>query len=106
MKESPNLSYIDKLANGDELFADNLMNIIRKELPTEIKTYRLHLENEEFLKTVDAVHKLSHKISILGLENGYKVAKTFETDLLQKNLRLRPDFDHILETMLHFIEKA
>ena len=106
MKESPNLSYIDKLANGDELFADNLMNIIRKELPTEIKTYRLHLENKEFVKTVEAVHKLSHKISILGLENGYKVAKTFETDLLQKNLRLRPDFDHILETMFHFIEKA
>lgn len=106
MEEIPNLSYIDKLAKGDTLFAKNLMDIIRKELSTEIGTYELYLEKDDFSKTAEAVHKLSHKISILGLEKGYKIAKAYEIDLLEKNLSLRSDFERILDAMLLFIQKV
>lgn len=106
MEEIPNLSYVDKLANGDAVFAKKLLDIIKKELSTEIETYRSHLKNEDFTKIADIVHKLSHKISILGLEKGYKISKEYEVDLLEKNLSLRTDFERILDTMSLFIEKV
>lgn len=106
MEETPNLSYIDNLAKGDTLFAKNLMDIIKKELSAEIETYQFHLKQGDFIKTSEGVHKLSHKIGILGLEKGYKIAKEYEIDLLEKNLNLRSDFEHILDAMLLFIEKV
>ncbi len=106
MEEIPNFSYIDKLARGDTLFAKNLLDIIRKELSTEITTYQLHLKNDDFNKTADTVHKLCHKIGILGLETGYKTAREYEKALLEKNLSLKLDFERILDAMVLFIEKV
>ena len=105
MEETPNFSYIDNLAKGDTLFAKNLMDIIKKELSTEIGAYKLHLTNRDFRKAAEGVHKLSHKISILGLEKGYGLAKDYEVHLLEKNLSLRSDFERILNEMLLFIKK-
>ena len=106
MEETPNLSYIDELAKGDTLFAKDLIKVIKKELSTEIATYQQHLQKGEFQKTAEAVHKLSHKIGILGLEKGYKIAKEYEMDLLEENLGLQSDFKRILDSMLLFIEKV
>ncbi|NNE76278.1 MAG: Hpt domain-containing protein [Pricia sp.] len=104
MKETPNLSYITKLSKGDTLFEKKLLAIIGDELAGEIESYRLHLQNRDFTKTSEDVHKLCHKISILGMEKGYKIAKEYEMDLLQKNIRLKSNFEEILTSLTLFID--
>ena len=104
-EEIPNFSYINKLAKGDNSFVKKLMEIIKSELSGEIATYKLHLANDDLIKTAEDVHKLSHKISILGLDKGYKIAKDYELNLLKKKLTLRSEFERILDAMVLFVKK-
>ena len=106
MKEIPNLDYIIQLSKGNKLFVQNLVDIIKKELPSEIETYQLHLDDGDFTKTAWYVHKISHKIRILGLESAYKMAEEYRLGLLRKSLKLKQDFEGILSAMSRFIEKA
>ena len=106
MKEAPNLSYIIQLSKGNTVFAKNLVEIIKKELPREVDTYRLHLNEGDFTKTAEDVHKIHHKIKILGLEKACKMAEEYRTDLLKNSIKLKQEFESILTSMLTFIEKV
>ncbi len=106
MKEIPNLNYIIKISNGNRLFARNLLDILKKELPREIETYQLHLNDGDFTKTAGDVHKITHKIKILGLEKSCKMAEEYRRGLIRKSLTLKQDFEDLLTAMLIFIEKA
>ena len=106
MKELPNLDYITQLSKGNTLFVQNLVDIIKKELPGEIETYQLHLNEGDFNQSAWYVHKISHKIRILGLESAYKMAEEYRMGLLRKSLKLKSDFEGILSAMSSFIEKA
>ncbi len=105
MAEIPNLNYIDGLSKGDEIFIKKILSIVARELPIEIETYQQHLKQNDYLRTADDVHKLKHKIRILGLEKSYLIAEEYELNLKKENLDLKSDFEEILETMLFFIEK-
>jgi hypothetical protein len=39
------------------------------------------MENTNFLDAAQSVHKLKHKISILGLEKSYYIVEEYESDL-------------------------
>ncbi|MBT8185897.1 MAG: Hpt domain-containing protein [Eudoraea sp.] len=106
MKEIPNLSYINELSKGDASFTNDIIAIIKKELFEEVSNYRQHLKKENFTKTAGYVHKICHKIRILGLEKGYKIAEKYNSDLLDSNLKLKTEFENILSAMLQFIKKA
>lgn len=106
MDESPNLSYINKLSRGDTLFVQNLMDIIKKELSRDSATYHSDLKEGNFIKSAEHVHKLAHKIRILGFKKGYKIAEQYSADLLKRNLKLKLDFENILKTMLLFVKNV
>ena len=50
------------------------------------------------------MHKLKHKISILGLERSYRVAETYEDNLKLNNEEGRADFEAIMQLMSEFLE--
>lgn len=106
MKEIPNLSYIDKLANGNKLFVTNLLDIIKRELPTEIRAYKLHLGNKNFNETASDVHKINHKIKILGLEKSFEIAEQYKLNLLEQRVVLKLDFEAILKELVFYIKKV
>lgn len=106
MDEAPNLDYICQLSQGNKDFMRKILQVVKKELPLEIKTYKLHLAEEDFVLAAEDVHKLKHKISILGLEKGYHLAVDHEENLIKSNVSLKLDFDEILVLMLRFIEKT
>lgn len=106
MNETPNLNYIDTLSNGNVLFTKTLLDIIKKELSQEIETYQLHLKNRDLTKTAADVHKLSHKIRILGLEKSWQIAEDYREGLFKNNLKLKSNFESILTAMLLFIKKV
>jgi HPt (histidine-containing phosphotransfer) domain-containing protein len=79
--EKPNLTYIRELSDGDKVFEQQLITILKKEFPGELLAYQKNIKNNNFLETAQNVHKLKHKISILGLEKSYEIASEFEKEL-------------------------
>lgn len=101
--ETPNLSYIKKLSGGDVAFENQMIAIIKEEFYEERKVYLNNLESKNFEETAENVHKLKHKISILGLENSYSVAVDYENNLRDNDAQLSEAFEAILTKMESFI---
>jgi HPt (histidine-containing phosphotransfer) domain-containing protein len=101
--EHPNMSYIDAVSGGDESFKLKLISIVKEELPEEVKIYNENIGLKDFKEAAENVHKLKHKISILGLEASYEMAVNYEENLKLGDMNLREDFEAILEKMIRFI---
>ncbi|WP_442265904.1 Hpt domain-containing protein [Tenacibaculum sp. ZS6-P6] len=104
--EKPNLNYIKELSGGDQEFEEKMLSILKNELPVEIKTYENHVENQDFKQIAEIVHKIKHKISILGLEKSYESAVTYEKELLNGVIKGHADFLEILTKMSSFLDNA
>ena len=102
--EQPNLSYIHSMSGGDKAFEQKLIGIIKAEFPEEKKVYFDNIAAENYKLTAENVHKLKHKISILGLEKSYDVAVNYENNLIDGNTKGRADFESILQIMTDFLE--
>ncbi|MFD2542781.1 Hpt domain-containing protein [Lacinutrix gracilariae] len=103
--EQPNQSYINSLSGGDEAFKQQLIDVIKKEFPEEKQVYFDNLKATKYKLVADNVHKLKHKISILGLEKGYEVAVAYENNLLEGNTTLKEEFEEILSNITAYLEK-
>jgi HPt (histidine-containing phosphotransfer) domain-containing protein len=101
--ETPNLNYIKNISGGDLEFERKIIEIVQKELPEEIKTYENFVSEDKYKNTAGLVHKLKHKISILGLEESYEIAVEFEHNLLNESKVLQKEFEEILTSMINFI---
>ncbi|WP_282124232.1 Hpt domain-containing protein [Algibacter mikhailovii] len=103
--EQPNFSYIDQLSRGDDVFKQKLLDIIKIEFPEEKAIYLKNIESRKFKEAAGNVHKLKHKISILGLEKSYVVATNFENNLIESSDLGREEFEDVLEVMTNFLSK-
>ena len=101
--EQPNLNYIDQLCAEDNSFRIKMIDIIKKELPIEISAYHKSMEVHNYRHTAEHVHKLKHKISILGLEKSYKIAHEYEEHLLNGTFESQDKFESILHLMQSFV---
>ncbi len=101
--EQPNSDYINQLAGDNEEFRSKVIEILKKELPEEIQSYKNNIDNSNFILAAEFVHKLKHKISFLGLEKSYYIAEEFEENLKKKSTHLQPDFEAILMQMTNFV---
>ncbi len=106
MKEQPNLSYVHQLSGGDKEFEAKLLNVVKRELPQEIATYKDNILQHNLKEASSSVHKLKHKISILGLEESYNLAELYEDDLREGVNSRQKEFEDILQRMLTFIEQT
>jgi hypothetical protein len=102
--EQPNLSYIHIMSGGDKAFEQKLIGIIKAEFPEEKKVYFDNIAAKNYKLTAENVHKLKHKISILGLEKSYDVAVNYENNLIDGSAEGRADFESILQIMTDFLE--
>ncbi|MFD2916581.1 Hpt domain-containing protein [Psychroserpens luteus] len=103
--EQPNLSYINSMSGGDKAFEQKLIDIIKGEFPEEKKVYFDNIAAENYKLTAENVHKLKHKISILGLEKSYEIAVAFENNLLEGETNLQEEFEAILTTMTNYLQQ-
>jgi len=102
--EKPNQSYINSLSGNDDDFKQKLINIIKKEYPEEKQEYYNNYNAKKFKLAASNVHKLKHKISILGLEKSYEVAVAYEENLLEGNSDLNEDFEAILTNITNYLK--
>lgn len=102
--EQPNLTYVEQLARGDEAIRTKLIDVIKTEFPEEKKDYYDSLSNKDYKKMEENVHRLKHKISILGLERSYKIANEFEHNLREKSMEKLEEFEQILTTITTYLK--
>ncbi|UZO82254.1 Hpt domain-containing protein [Aquimarina sp. ERC-38] len=103
--EQPNLNYIEELAAGSDAFKQKLIAIVKREFPEEKETFLSNYQAKRYELTAENVHKLKHKIGMLGFEKGYEVAIAFENELKDEEYSLYPDFIRILESIEAFLIK-
>ena len=101
---TPNTEYIDKLANDDQAFRDKLIGLIRDEWPQEIGEYQALVSAQNWEKAGAAVHKIKHKISIFGLEEGYRIARELEYQYKDGIDAPRERFDRVVEVITQYLE--
>jgi len=103
--EQPNLKYIEELSGCNLEFQNKVIGILKKELPNEISDYEEQFKNANYLLAAGSVHKLKHKVSILGLENSYYIAQEYEINLKNNSTKLAVDFENILRSMQEFVNR-
>lgn len=101
--EEPNLDYINEMAETDDVLRAQFIAILKEELPKEIKTYHDHINSERYTHAACLVHKLKHKIIILGLNTDYELAESHELQLKNNDFSFKKDFSDILDKMLKFV---
>ena len=101
--EHPNIEYIIKLSGSEETIKNKLINILKYELPLEIDAYCVSIQVNKMKQAASCVHKLKHKIGILGLEESYYIAEEYENQLAENNKNLQIEFEKILTLMQNFV---
>lgn len=101
--EKPNFSYIDNLSGGDEEFKKQLLGVLKNEFPKEKEQYFNHINESDYKAAASDVHKIKHKISILGLEKSHEIASKYEENLKNNSLDLSKDFKNILDVISEFL---
>jgi hypothetical protein len=102
--EEPNFSYLNSFTGGDKAFEGNTCNY--KRFPEERDIYLNNIVVNKFDLAANNVHKLKHKISLLGLEESYELASQHELNLVEGNNNLHENFTEILNTMARFLNDS
>ncbi|SEK32996.1 hypothetical protein SAMN04487910_0269 [Aquimarina amphilecti] len=104
--EEPNLSFIENLSNGDKAFEEKIFKVIRREFPEEKEKYFVSINSKKYKKAAEDVHKLKHKISILGLKTSYDTAEKYEDNLKSASETLREEFESILQNITTYLQNT
>lgn len=104
MVQEPNLNYINELAGDDAEFKQKFITVLKEEIPIEKQEYLNFIQNNNFKETAECVHKLKHKLNILGLTDDYKFAVTYEEELKKNNSSKKDKFLIILEKIELYIK--
>lgn len=102
--ELPNINFIKELSGGDLAFEESVLSVIKKEFPEECILFKKNFEAKNYQEAALNVHKMKHKVSILGFKKGLELTANFEKDLKNSNLKLYPDFVKILNKIHVYLE--
>lgn len=94
--EAPNLNYIKELSGGDKDFEESILTVLKKEFPEEYSLFNENFSKKDYLEAANNVHKIKHKISILGLKDGLELASKFEKDLKKSDTKLYKEYINVL----------
>ena len=91
------------MSRGDHSFVQKMIEVIKNEFSDEVDVYKNNFESNNFKFASENVHKIKHKISILGLEKSYTLANEHENKLKEGNLGLHDDFCEILQIIKDYL---
>lgn len=99
----PNLNYIKQLTNGNSVFENRIIRVLKRELPEEIEGFRNSINSLDYVTAAMLVHKIKHKVSLLGMEDGYELTANFEDELREGAKSLQGEFEGLLKIMTTFL---
>tara|TARA_Y100001972_G_scaffold128758_1_gene191544 strand:- start:1058 stop:1378 length:321 start_codon:yes stop_codon:yes gene_type:complete len=103
---APNFSTIRKMSQGDREFEKKILSVASQELKEEVKDFNIAIAQVDYHQAAQLVHKIKHKISLLGMEKSYEIAQAFEEQLNNGSESLLSDFRVILEKMITFLQES
>jgi hypothetical protein len=103
--ELPNLVFIKEIAGDDITFQNSILDIIKKEFPIETEGFHKNFSEKKYSAASKDVHKIMHKISLLGLKEGLETASNFEKQLNKGNTALYDEFVNILNKINVYLYK-
>lgn len=103
--EQPNCSYIDEISGDDLEFRNTLIGIMKAEWPQEVDEYRGNFNDSAFAKAALNVHKIKHKLGMVGLVKDYALAVQFENDLKKGKTEKTEEFEAVLNKVSDFISQ-
>ena len=103
--ELPSLDYINSMAKGDAFFVKEILSVIQEELPIEYQQYCKHLDQEEWMDAAGLVHKIKHKFTIFGLEQGVAVANNHEAKLRNSNPEDNEQFIDVVNVVRDYVQE-
>lgn len=105
MKTTPNIQYIKEISENDISFQQKLISIIKKEFPKEKAALIKQINLRKYELAGDIVHKLKHKINILGMNEGYFIANNLEIELRQNKQHSFPKLLLVLNAIESFLKQ-
>ncbi|QTD38745.1 Hpt domain-containing protein [Polaribacter batillariae] len=95
--EKPNLNYIQQISAGDKDFELSMLTILKDEFPKELYLIKKSFKEENYRKLSFSIHKIKHKISMLGMEKSFDLASEIEQEIKNGNLEQYANLITILE---------
>ena len=104
MREEANLDYIENISRGDEGFRNRFISILKEEFPNEKKLYEKYIAEESYRHAYETVHKIKHKINVLGLAEGHALATKHEAELQDGLRSLSGEFQEVLNHIALYLK--
>mgnify|MGYP000011740452 FL=1 len=101
----PNLDYINDISDNDLIFKKKLISIIKREFPLEKEEFLSNFNAHNFTLAAQNVHKLKHKINMLGLKKGFEIAIKFENELNDEKLDSYQNFIVVLDVIDNYLKE-
>jgi len=102
--EKPNLLYLKNISKGDASFENKIIDILNEEFQEEVNYYYYYFKSKDYNKVKIYVHRIKHKMSILGLEKSYKLTNIFENSIRNLDFENQEYFENMLPIMLQFLK--
>ena len=104
MRETPNLNYVEKLADNDINFYQKFIIVLKEEFPQEREAYEDNFTKKKYRNASEDVHKIKHKLNILGLHNSHSIAVKYEFELRNNAHTLSKEFTTILNNVEAYLK--
>ena len=105
MREEPNIDYIIKLVGYDNELKARLIDLLKNEFPEDVAVYDGNIQKGNLTLAAENVHKLNHKLALLGYEKSYAMAQAYEQELKEGKSERRSQFEAVLQQIQDFINK-
>lgn len=103
MKEEPNIDYIVKLVGYDNELKARLIELLVTEFPEDVETYKKNINLVNYKLAAENVHKLNHKVALLGYEKEYAMAQEYEQQLKEDIVENKERFEELLKNIQIFL---
>ncbi|MGK0412681.1 MAG: HPt (histidine-containing phosphotransfer) domain-containing protein [Polaribacter sp.] len=74
-----------------------MLDLIKIEFPQEVQLFNHNFKLENYVEASDNVHKIKHKIGLLGMQEGTVTATEFELALKNGNTKLHAVFLEVID---------
>lgn len=102
--EVPNINFLKEQALDNEDMIKTILEVIKKEFPSDIKTYHMHIKENNYDQSAECVHKFKHKLSLFGLKDAISIANQHELNLYNNDRSMVDIFEEIITKVSAFLK--
>lgn len=66
-----NLSKVYEISENDTAFAHQIVNLFLQEVPVEIKSIKVGIDEKDYMRVYTSAHKIKPSLDLLGMDMAY-----------------------------------